>query len=124
MDDQRDDREGSGGMNPTPKRRWCRFSLRTFFLVLTVLALWFGWNVYQVRKREMVRQYINLLSASAIQPGEPLRRWQPLPIMWRILGAEPVQMIVLQNVPMGFDEKEQIKASFPEAKIYFKDEIR
>jgi Leucine-rich repeat (LRR) protein len=42
--------------HPKPKRRWLRFSLRTFLIVLTVFCVCFGWYLYRVeRQREAVK---------------------------------------------------------------------
>jgi hypothetical protein len=35
-------------MMPRAKRRWLSWSLRRMFVVVTVLRVWFGWNVNQV----------------------------------------------------------------------------
>jgi hypothetical protein len=36
-------------MTPARKRRWLRFSLRTLFVVVTVLACWIGWGAWTFR---------------------------------------------------------------------------
>jgi hypothetical protein len=36
----------------SPNRRWFTFSLRTLFVLVTVLACWLGWNVHIVRQRQ------------------------------------------------------------------------
>lgn len=42
--------------NQKPKRRWLRFSLRTFLIVVTIFCVWLGWYVYRAeRQREVVR---------------------------------------------------------------------
>ncbi len=46
-------------MPPAPKRRWFRFSLRTMFVVVTVLAVLLGWIVYQFN---WIRQRHELLA--------------------------------------------------------------
>ena len=87
-------------MNTTtemPKRRRFSFSLRTLFVVITVLTVWLGWNVYQVRKREMVRQYIVNSGQAGLVLGPPEKPWKSLPIMWRLLGVEPVQTLRLEG---------------------------
>ena len=39
-----------------PKRRWLRFSLRTFLIVLTIFCVWLGWYLYRVeQQREAVK---------------------------------------------------------------------
>ena len=40
---------------PKPKRRWLRFSLRTFLIVVTILCVWFGFAYRVERQREAVR---------------------------------------------------------------------
>jgi len=45
-------------MTSTPKRRWFRFSLRTLFVVVTVLGIWLGWNAEIVRERTAMRNTI------------------------------------------------------------------
>ena len=41
---------------PRPKRRWYQYTLRTLFVLMTVLAVALGWYVHRVRqqKRAMV----------------------------------------------------------------------
>src|SRR5689334_5918088 len=36
---------------PRPRRRLFRFSLRTFFIALTILCCWLGWKVNAARKQ-------------------------------------------------------------------------
>ena len=39
-----------------PKRRWRQFRLRTFFVLVTVLCVWFGWQVHRAKQqREAVK---------------------------------------------------------------------
>lgn len=41
---------------PKLKRRWLRFSLRTFLIALTIFCVWFGWYLYRVeQQREAVK---------------------------------------------------------------------
>ncbi len=41
-------------MNATHDRRWLRFSLRTLFVVVTVLASWLGYELNWVRQRHQL----------------------------------------------------------------------
>jgi hypothetical protein len=60
-----------------PKRRWFRFSLRTMFLVCTVVAVWLGWNVHLVRQR---RAFIeNLPERSVFRIRANVFREMPVP---------------------------------------------
>jgi hypothetical protein len=33
-----------------PKRRWFRFSLRTFLIAITLFGAWLGWNIFEAKK--------------------------------------------------------------------------
>ena len=40
-------------MGPSPtRRRWLQFSLRGLLIVVTLVAVWLGWNVHVVRQRK------------------------------------------------------------------------
>src|SRR4051812_30476397 len=119
MDDQSTYRASDGSVSETRKRRWLRFNLRTFFLVFTLVAIWLGWNVQQVRTRDSVEKFILTSSAGSqvITYGPPLRPWKSLPTTWRLLGARPVTSISLKYVRLQDGDREQIRASFPEAEI-------
>jgi hypothetical protein len=40
------------------KRHWLRFSLRTLFVLVTVIACWLGWQVHVVQHRHAVLRQI------------------------------------------------------------------
>jgi hypothetical protein len=105
-------------MSETSKGYWFQFSLKKFFVVLTVLMLWLCWNSYQVRQRQQVEKYIVMLAARnpPIVYGEPVKPWRSIPIGWRLLGVKPVQYLIL---PRGTVEEDraQIRKWFPEADI-------
>jgi hypothetical protein len=42
------------GMDAAPKRRWYQFSLRTFFVLVTIVCIGFGWWVHWCK--EWIRQ--------------------------------------------------------------------
>ncbi|MCH7725193.1 MAG: hypothetical protein IH991_01740 [Planctomycetes bacterium] len=44
--------------NPKRKRRWLRYSLRTFLLLLTVFAVWLGLLVHRVNKQKEAVQWV------------------------------------------------------------------
>lgn len=119
MDDQEMNRASSGSASETFKRRRWRFGLRTLFLVVTAVALWLGWNVYQLQKRAGVAKFILTSSGSsqAITYGPPVRPWKSLPATWRLLGVKLVTYINLSGVKLEDEDIGQIQASFPEAEF-------
>ncbi len=48
---------------PKPRRRWWQYSLRTFFVLLTVFCVWFGW---QVRRAAQQRHAVEAIHGSVI----------------------------------------------------------
>ena len=43
---------------PKRKRRWFRFSLKTFVVVLTVFCVWLGLVAYRVHKQKRAVQWV------------------------------------------------------------------
>ena len=56
-------------MISAPNRRWLRFSLRTLFVVVTVIACWLGWNLHQVRERDRLLESRDFLRALEFPTG-------------------------------------------------------
>lgn len=99
-------------------RRRFRFSLKTFFVLVSLVAVWLGWGVYQVNKREQIKQYI-LSRGALIKEGTPEKPWKQLPIAWRMLFVKPVSSIDMHNEFERDDpENQYIYAAFPEAELY------
>lgn len=95
-----------------------RFSLRTLFVLFSLVAVWLGWSVYQIQQREQVKQYI-LARGALIKEGPSEKPWKRLPMTWRLLFVEPVSSIDMHNEFERDDpENEYIRAAFPEAEIY------
>jgi hypothetical protein len=53
-----------------PKRRWFRFSLRTLFLLVTVIACWLGWQVHVVQHRKAMLMQIEASGGYLFNCGE------------------------------------------------------
>ena len=45
-------------MIPAPKRRWFSYSLRTLFVVVTVLGCWLGWSLNRIHQRSQALRWI------------------------------------------------------------------
>jgi TRAP-type C4-dicarboxylate transport system permease small subunit len=55
-------------MTPAPKRRWS-FSLRTLFVVITVLACWLGWGAWAIRYATSDRPLLIFVVVSILVGG-------------------------------------------------------
>lgn len=125
-------------MNTSPRRRWFRFSLRTMFVLVTLVAAtigWLGreWRIVQVRKA--ILREIERLEPAAIDPSveqqesrnsDPLydpRQWDSIRVstIRRLLGDESVIELLL---PRASDRLliERTENAFPEADLAFWDE--
>ena len=52
-----------------PRRKWLKYSLRSFLLAVTAFCLWLGWNVNVVQQRKVLREQSRL-------EHEQLAEWQ------------------------------------------------
>jgi hypothetical protein len=105
------------------KRRWFSFSLRTLFVVVTGVCLWLSLNIYQVRQRREAIEYIKAKGGGmwSLPPRRSTRaKTYPadhLPLVWRLLGAEPVGTIQLYFPLFTEGDRERIAPLFPEADV-------
>jgi hypothetical protein len=101
--------------NPAPKRRWLRFSLRTLFIVMTVVACLMGWQGRIVAQRR-----IALRSLQAIRDGEiRIAHWNDDDSIGPIrsfMGDKPVCWIGLPETT-NEDEIKRFVDLFPYAGI-------
>jgi hypothetical protein len=115
-------------MTPARKRRWLRFSLRTMFVVMTIICVWFGLNLHAVRQREQVLRDLKARGDNYWFRPFPGRQLGPLPISWQIVGAEQVGHIEISNRKNELDpshtidseEHRRMRAMFPESTITVK----
>jgi len=106
-------------MNVAPRRRWFRFSLRSMFVAMTLLAClagWLGRNVKQVREREQMRSVHAERGATVFGWGPPRNR---PPLVWRLLGATEMGDLIITMPVKDFTEQEfrAAQALFPEASV-------
>ena len=101
-------------MDDAPRRRWFRFSLRTFLVLVTLAGCvigWLGWNVEIVRRRQAM---LNLMRyrwsvTVSIDPERAVR------LSWirRMLGDES-RHVDIQGHAMTKAELDELRAAFPE----------
>jgi hypothetical protein len=114
---------------PTAKRRWLRFGLRTLFVVVTVFCVWLGWQLHIVRVRREMLETIEPLDVfvtsspvmrQAIQdyyvrhPEHP-RKALTIPFYRAWLGDEAIVQIATFG---NYDEAELMRF-FPEAEVMY-----
>jgi hypothetical protein len=100
-------------MTAAPKRRWFRFSLRTVFVVVTLVAVGIAWMQSQVKT---VRERERLIKTSifwGVSSQHPPR----IPWVWSLLGAKPVNAIGLDKDKFSEVDVLRYKVAFPEADV-------
>lgn len=103
----------------TPHPRF-RFSLRTLFVVVTVGCVWLGWNLYQVRQRELLHKYLVSSAEGIYNPDQvAIKPWKKLPLVWSWFGAKPIGAIQLRKTLFSDDDRRHIEGLFPEASVVF-----
>jgi hypothetical protein len=117
---------------PTPKRRWFRWSLRTLFVVVTILCGVMAWTIHnwqQVQERETSLRAFCARGASLgpiFEPGEPIigkETGRSIPVMWRLLGAqEPGGDIWLSPETFTEQEKRRLQSLFPDVYVVWFDD--
>jgi hypothetical protein len=123
-------------MTPAPKR-WFRWSLRTFFVVLTVPGAWFGWQLHQVKERDrqiQSRDFLRLLEYPErknvterwVRKGHDLQKIEldapkprkEMPYVWSLLGAERLEMdIQLPDDKYTTSDMRRIQSLYPECYV-------
>ena len=115
-------------MTDKPRPRWFRFSLRTLFIVVTLLCCWLGWEISVVRHRQAVRKDYQTrfgLSfttagdyASRFPPGTPVPKLAKVSYVRRLLGDQPIQEITIAHFQSPADaEMKGLASVFPEAQF-------
>ena len=112
------------GQSPT-RRRWLRFSLRGLLIVVTLVAVWLGWNVHVVRQRKAalaeLRSSGKLLAAySVAMMGEMqvtrLSSEVQVTFVRKLLGDDPMAFIYFSpSAPIS--DLRRAKVLFPEADV-------
>ena len=118
-------------MTTRPRRRWFRFafSLRTLFVVVTIVGVWLGWELKIIRQRAAVRlsiesqdghlcvarpRDVSQETCGVVVVSESLIKHATIPLVREWLGDEAIDNIVVRS-----EGQAQIaKAIFPEAKVF------
>jgi hypothetical protein len=118
--------EPNAAMTPAPKR-WFRFSLRTLFVVVTVIACWLGYEFNWIRERHaFVAQQRTLVEAWSLYTESV---WHPndcaAPGLLQLFGEEGHSMLLIWVDSRDVDDFPAADANrirrarqlFPEARI-------
>ncbi len=97
----------------TANRRWLRFSLRTLFVVVTLLGVWLGYYVNWHAQRNAVLRLDDVTLGTLVLHDEPL----PLPWPLEMLGASSVNQGIF--LPNGTTDEElhRVRRLFPESLV-------
>lgn len=124
MDDEATAGErGSSMSDPLPKRRWLRFafSLRTLFVVFTVLGLVIGWlstEVKTVRRRQETKDWLGSRNSfwKAFDDQSIIPIWRRLmgDTAWELVALHPLNGLPPRTPRM---EVEDLQEMFPETTI-------
>lgn len=108
-------------MTPAPKRRWFKFSLRTLFVVMTVVAAtlgWLSWRFEQARERRTIM--IQYLRAGAGFGDTDRDRREPL--FWEFFGdVGPIMDIELPSDKFTEADQRRLQSIFPEIPVIIVD---
>ena len=112
--------DATRNLGPVHKRRWFQFSIRTMFVlvtVLTVLGYWLGYQLNWIHERHNARVGTGIGKAAIRQP-DGSTKWivltpdAPWPLGW--FGEKGVKFLMLpKSTPR--EEVDRILALFPEA---------
>ena len=99
-----------------PRRRWFSYSLRTFFVLLTMFGVWLGVQVKWIRdRREFVRKHAFVLEVREVDVFEG---GVDAPWSIRILGEPGHGLIWVWEDFQNFKNIErQARGLFPEASV-------
>jgi protein-S-isoprenylcysteine O-methyltransferase Ste14 len=111
-----------------PPRRWFRFSLRTLFVVVTLVGLWLGYYLNWMQQRREARAWLDCQfiggSFGPIQSDPSAFPWG-----LRLLSEERRSFILMRHEPTEHDWKkrppeeylrlmEKVRRLFPEAEVW------
>ena len=99
-------------MTPQPQRRWYQFSLRSFFVVITLFGIWLGWELYWFKTRHDWLAAKNYLAAF---PAAGARKVPHPQLVIALFRQEAISQILLDNASEA--EVARVRRLFPEADV-------
>ena len=115
---------------PTPPRRWFQFGLRTMFVVVTLFAVWLGWELKFIRDRRGFLTAMDELREAEFQNAKgfflsggiatPAIPDATIPFWRRWLGDEPQSLLFLPRTSSAAD-RDTAERLFPEERVYRPD---
>ncbi len=99
-----------------PRRRWFQFGIGTMLLLVTVFAVWLGWEMAFIRERqEWVRlaKDRRMIVKTVAESTKPIPSAAQIPIWRRLLGDQPIVAIRLPS-DSSDEDLQQVRALFPE----------
>jgi hypothetical protein len=106
-------------MTTAPTRRWFRWSLRTMFVVVTVLACWLGWTLHQWQnRRQLLGQLTSQHAITGIFWKDGSKGQKPLAFALWPFAAGQIRMILLEDGHFTDADIDRLEALFPEAELY------
>ena len=106
-------------------RRWFRFSLGSLLLIIAVLSVWLASIANRVRERQTLADEI-LARGGVIDNQSPHMRQgadyhtatgpkhEAIPRLWLLMGAKPLQKIMIPIGEFSIEERWHMRAVFPE----------
>jgi hypothetical protein len=95
-------------------RHLVTFRLRGLFIAVTLVGAWLGWNLHRVRQRE---QALVTLNSPGVVFSICTDGSHPIPLAWKLLGAESLDIIVLADQPGSATQRRELQRMFPEATV-------
>jgi hypothetical protein len=106
-------------MNPTPKRRWFQFGLRTLFVVVTVFGIWMGCEMNWIRQRHaLLAEFPKWAAFSSVDESAA-------PGMLRLFGEHGHAILEVRVIVDDWSQPldatadvEKAERLFPEAQVF------
>ncbi len=110
--------------NPkTRHRRYWQFSLRTFLVVLTLVCVWFGWQVNQANRQRKAVAWVLEMGGSVQYDyevddfGNTIADAKPTSPEWLRDFYDQVVRVHLENMPVSEEQITKLQQALPNCRI-------